>query len=429
MSENMKIAKMSLPSRVPRIVALAQTAEAGFFRGEDAASGARCAPAATVSNKPLTASLGRRVVIVERQLLHYRVGLYQRLRPLLEQAGVELQLLIGEGTALEAQKKDEAELDWAIRIPTHYLMGDRLCWQPFGAYARDADMVVVMHENKLLYNLWLLSFGRPRRLAFWGHGRNMQSNRPGGLKELFKRWTINKVDWWFAYTEMSAQLVSQAGFPRECTTVVENAVDTMEMTAFCDQVRAEQCDRLRQTLGLGNGPVGLYLGSLYREKRIDFLLQAALLIRQRVPGFQLLVVGAGPEQGQIEAAARQHPWIHYCGHLQGREKATVLVLADIMLNPGLVGLGILDSFASGTPMFTTDCGLHSPEISYLESGKNGVMTANDVHAYADAISTVLSDPGALKLLRAGALAVAPRYTIENMAERLCDGIVRCLAMK
>lgn len=432
MQEQLKAAevhKMPSPSRVLPEPILVQTTDARFYRGDDAANGARCMPATTASDRHRSEHPRRRVVIVERQLLHYRIGLYQKLRPLLEQKGVELQLLIGEGTALEAQKKDEAELDWAIRIPTHYLVGDRLCWQPFGAYARDADMVIVMHENKLLYNLWLLSFGRPRRLAFWGHGRNMQSNRPGGIKELFKRWTINKVDWWFAYTEMSAQLVSQTGFPRERTTVVENAVDTMEMTSYCAEVGAERCNQLRQTLGLVGGPIGLYLGSLYREKRIDFLLQAALLIRQRVPGFQLLVVGAGPEQGLIEAAARQHPWIHYCGHLQGRQKATVLVLADIMLNPGLVGLGILDSFASGTPMFTTDCGLHSPEISYLESGKNGVMTANDVHAYADAISTVLSDPAALERLRNGALAVAPRYTIENMAERICEGIVRCLDTK
>jgi glycosyltransferase involved in cell wall biosynthesis len=429
MPEDMKLAKRPLSSRVSRVPDVGQTVQARFYRGEDAASGVRSAPAATLSDRQRVNRVQRRVVIVERQLLHYRVGLYQRLRALLEQQGVELQLLIGEGTALEAQKKDEADLDWAIRIPTHYLIGDRVCWQPFGAYARDADLVVVMHENKLLYNLWLLSFGRPKRLAFWGHGRNMQSNRPGGLKELFKRWTINKVDWWFAYTEMSAQLVSQAGFPRERTTVVENAVDTMEMTSFCSQVSAGQCEQLRQAMRLGDGPVGLYLGSLYREKRLDFLLQAARLIRQRVPGFQLLVVGAGPEQGQIEAAALQHPWIHYCGHLQGREKAIVLVLADIMLNPGLVGLGILDSFASGTPMFTTDCGLHSPEIAYLESGKNGVMTANEVQAYAAAISEVLSDPAALERLRNGALAVAPRYTIENMAERLCDGIIRCIDTK
>lgn len=370
----------------------------------------------------------RRVVIVERQLLHYRAAFYNRLKAMLEKEGIELELLFGRGTPDEAMKKDEVTIDWARRIPTHYLLGNRVCWQPFGHYARDADLVVVMHENKLLYNLWLLSFGRPRRLAFWGHGRNMQSNRPTGLKERFKRWTVNKVDWWFAYTRSSAELVHQAGFPSGRTTVVENAVDTSRLATMCAQVTLEQCRALRAEFGLGDGPVALYLGSLYREKRLDFLLDAAREIRQRVPEFQLLVAGAGPMQDVIESAAAQETWIHYVGPLKGNRKAAILVLSDVMLNPGLVGLAILDSFASGTPMFTTNCNLHSPEISYLESGRNGIMTDDDLHAYSNAVSDVLLDRNALHALRTGALGSAPHYTIENMAERICNGILQCLAL-
>jgi glycosyltransferase involved in cell wall biosynthesis len=368
-----------------------------------------------------------RVVIVERQLLQYRAGFYNKLRTRLEEEGIELQLLIGTGTPEEEKKMDQVTLDWAIQIPTRYFFRNKLCWQPFGAYARDADLVIVMHENKIIYNLWLMSFGRPKRLAFWGHGKNMQSSNPDGLKERFKRWTVNKVDWWFAYTEQSAELVTQAGFPRECTTVVENAIDTGEMTAFCKQVTSAVCQRKREELKLGDGPIALYLGSLYKEKRLDFLLEAAYRIREKIPDFQLLVVGAGPDQGIIESAAAEHEWIHYLGPLQDKNKAVALVLADVMLNPGLVGLGILDSFASGTPMFTTDCGLHSPEISYMTPGKNGVITRDDVNDYADTVVSVLQQPDAIARLSNGALSSAPRYTVENMAERILNGICSCLS--
>ena len=368
----------------------------------------------------------RRIVIVERQLLQYRVALYQRLRTLLARRGIELQLLIGDGTVAEKQKLNQTELDWTIHLPTRYLLREQICWQPFERYARQADLVIVMHENKLIYNLWLLSFGRPRRLAFWGHGRNMQSNMPFGWKERFKRWTVNKVDWWFAYTDGSAALVNAAGFPRSRTTVVENAVDTREMKRFCADVSAEQCRAARARMQIGRGPVGLYLGSLYQEKRIEFLLQAAHLIRQQIPRFELLIVGAGPESDKVEAAEKQYAWIHYLGPQQGRAKAECLVVADVMLNPGLVGLGVLDSFVSGTPMMTTDCGLHSPEISYLQSGYNGVITEDDVFLYADQVSTLLNDTAKLASLSAGALATASRYTIENMADRIYRGILDCL---
>jgi glycosyltransferase involved in cell wall biosynthesis len=367
-----------------------------------------------------------RVIIVERTLLHYREAVYQRLRALLQQDGIELQLLIGEGTPDEKKKRDEAVLDWPIRLPTRYFFNYRTCWLPFGQYARNADMVIIGHENKMLYNLWLMFFRRPRRLAFWGHGRNMQSRRPDSLRERFKRWTINKVDWWFAYTDSSAALVGNVGFPRSRITVINNAIDTRELARLCDTVTEADRKRLRASMGFHDGPIGIYVGSLYKEKRLDFLLEAAQKIRAKLPRFQLIVVGAGPDQSIIEEAAAKHAWIYYAGHLQGRRKAEMLALADIILNPGLVGLGILDSFVSGSPMLTTDCGLHSPEISYMVNGQNGLMTDDDVDLYVEAAVNVLTDPALLDKLKEGARASGSRYTTENMAQRLHDGILACL---
>jgi glycosyltransferase involved in cell wall biosynthesis len=283
-----------------------------------------------------------------------------------------------------------------------------------------------MHENKILYNLWLLSFGRPKRLAFWGHGRNMQSDKPNGFKEGFKRWTINKVDWWFAYTKTSADLVREAGFPVQKTTVVENAVDTESLTNLCRLISPEDIQKKRQELQLDGGQIGLYLGSLYKEKRIDFLIDAAIKIRQKIPLFQLLIAGAGPEQDLVEAAAKTYSWIYYVGPVKEHDKAMVLALADVILNPGLVGLGVLDSFASGKPMLTTDCGLHSPEISYLISGVNGLITVNDINIFSDTAIHLLNDSAMLSDLSRGALSSASNYTITNMVSRIHTGIVACL---
>jgi glycosyltransferase involved in cell wall biosynthesis len=367
-----------------------------------------------------------RVLIVERQLLNYRTAFYNRLRDLLTAEGIELQLLVGEGTPAEKMKRNEAHLPWAEPIPIHYLSQNGTCWQPFGRQARNAELVIVMHENKILYNLWLMFGARPKRLAFWGHGANMQSDRPNGWRERFKRWTIGKADWWFAYTELSARLLAPA-FPPERTTVVENAVDVEEMIAQCAAFGAAELAARRAEIGMGAGRAGLYLGSLYKEKRLDFLLAAAGRIRERLPDFQLLIVGAGPAEAELAAATAGLPWVHMLGPLHGRAKCEAMMLADVILNPGLVGLGILDSFASGKPMFTTDCGLHSPEIAYLRNGENGVMTDNSEACYADAVVAVLERPAELARLADNARASAARYTVENMAERMVAGIKAALA--
>jgi glycosyltransferase involved in cell wall biosynthesis len=369
-----------------------------------------------------------RVLIVERQLLHYRVDFYERLRARLAERGVELQLLVGQGTPAEKLKRNEAFLDWSVSIPTRYFLNHRLCWQPYGRYARAADLVIVMHENKILYNLWLMLVRRPRRLAFWGHGANLQSAHPQGWKERFKRWTVGRADWWYAYTDLSARLIADAGFPPERTTVVRNAVDTEIMGRMCGAVDGAAIAARRRELALEAGPVSLYLGSLYKEKRLDFLIAAVQEVRRSVPGFQLLIAGAGPEQALVDAAVATHPWIRALGTLHGRDKALAMALSDLMLNPGLVGLGILDSFCSGKPMFTTDCGMHSPEIAYLDSGVNGVMTANDVGSYAAAIVATLRSPEQMARLRAGARDSAGGYTLEDMAERLSSGIASALAV-
>jgi glycosyltransferase involved in cell wall biosynthesis len=97
-----------------------------------------------------------------------------------------------------------------------------------------------------------------------------------------------------------------------------------------------------------------------------------------------------------------------------------------MLNPGLVGLGILDAFAAGIPLITTDCGLHSPEIAYLESGQNGLMTADTVQAFSGACSGLLADSEALRRMGEAAKACASIYNIQHMTQRFGDGILAAL---
>lgn len=368
-----------------------------------------------------------RVVCVQRRLPHYRVPLFEGLRQRLAQEGIEFVLVHGQPTPQEATKDDSGHLPWARPMPTRYLLGDRLVWQSPVPHVTGADLVIVPQENKLLWNLLAMTLRRPTRLAFWGHGRNFQSTRPQGVSERIKHWMIGAVDWWFAYTALSAGLVAASGFPVQRITTLENAVDTRALGALCESINSDEVEIFRATLGIAPGaPVGLFLGSLYADKRIDFLLTAADALHAQVPGFHLLVVGNGPLGGQVRAAAAKRPWLHALGARTGRDKALCLRSAQLMLNPGLVGLGILDAFVGGLPLATTDCGLHSPEIAYLHNGVNGVMTADDLDSYVQACRALLADSEARIRLAAAARADADRYTVENMAERFAQGIMGAL---
>jgi glycosyltransferase involved in cell wall biosynthesis len=184
----------------------------------------------------------------------------------------------------------------------------------------------------------------------------------------------------------------------------------------------------RAALGLTGRYVGIYVGGIYAQKRIDFLVEASRRIRAAVPDFELLVVGGGPDTPLVEAAAKTDPFIRFLGPRYGAEKTELAMLADVFLMPGLVGLAVLDSFGYGTPMVTTDYPFHSPEIDYLKDGVNGRIARpwQDVQAYADAVIELFQKPELRERLAANARAEAAQYSIEAMASRFADGVVRAL---
>jgi glycosyltransferase involved in cell wall biosynthesis len=236
-----------------------------------------------------------------------------------------------------------------------------------------------------------------------------------------------RADWWFAYTSISVPLIKKSGFPSNRITVLNNSIDTSSLIEMNECVSEGMIESLRSSIGLNGHKIGIFVGSLYKEKRIEFMLDAVKEIKQKVLDFEFLIVGNGPQQALIEEFCVTHPWAHYLGVQIGQDKVNAMKLSRVMINPGLVGLGILDSFACRVPMMTTDCGLHSPEIAYLENDINGVMTSNTLDSYVDAVSTLLQEDLQLKRLIEGCERSSVKYTIENMAYNFADGIDRCLA--
>ncbi len=369
------------------------------------------------------------VAIVQRRLTHYRVPLFTALRELLNEQDIRVRLLHGQPTAQETLKNDSGTLDWAEHLPTRYFANGKLMWQPFAQATAGCDLVIVTQENKHLNNLPpVLSPWRRQKLAFWGHGRNMQSANPNGPGERFKRWTTKRVDWWFAYTELSAKFVRDDGYPGSRITVLNNSIDTSALRRAVEHAAQATKASVRAALGLHpEGPVGLFIGSLYTDKRLDFLVAAAAQIRQQVPSFQLLLAGDGPQRDFAQAATAQYPWVKWLGSVHGERKAQCLAASDLMLNPGLVGLGILDAFVAGLPLMTTDCGLHSPEIAYLQDGQNGQMTANTLPAFTRACVDLLVDPNTLRQMQSQARESAENFSVAAMAHRFSAGIQAALA--
>lgn len=371
------------------------------------------------------------VIFIQRVLPHYRVPFFYLLRDDLGKVGVNLELVYGQENTGSVPRTVPLCEPWAKKIKNKYIsVGDyETVWQPCLSHLKDADLIIVEQANRLLVNYLLLYFGRSKRkVAFWGHGRNMKLSENASFTEKIKKIFINKVDWWFAYTDASGRVVGDAGFPLDRITVVDNTVDNREFGDRLSEVTDSQKNALIQKLGIQGRNVCLFCGGMYQEKRLKFLLKACDAIKQIIPDFEILFVGTGPDKKHIEVAAQKNQWIHYLGPLYGIEKAVSFSISKALLMPGVVGLVVVDSFVSGVPLFTTDITGHGPEIEYLVNNVNGVIVENNIRSYADAVAEILNSGSGLRHLVEGCSMSSKEYTIENMTSKYSSGIQCCLGL-
>lgn len=374
----------------------------------------------------------RKVLIAYKYVPQYRAPFFDQLREKLLADDIELTLVYGDPTPSEASKKDASKLPWATYIPNRsfVIRGSYLLYQPFLRLSKQFDLVVVEQANRLLINPVLILLHRLglRRVAYWGHGKNFQTREPG-LARWLKDYLATNVGWWFAYNETSAKVVMELGYPSERITRLMNTIDNQKLANDLASVTNEEIEAVRTRLGIDTDQVCLYIGGMYDLKRLDFLFEALLEIKRRIPDFRMIFLGSGVDKDKVEAFARQHTWCSFEGSRFGREKATYMKLGKLILMPGLVGLAIIDSFVAGLPIVTTNLSYHSPEIEYLQSGRNGVMVeeAIDPNAFAAEVSALLQDDTTLQHLREGCAAAAQEYSMAQMVERFSHGVKEALA--
>lgn len=360
------------------------------------------------------------VVIVQERLTDYRIEFFDLLREELVRRGVHLELLYGVPEQGDP-KGDGGVLPWAsaCRVFRWPVAGRRLTYIACLRECHEYDGVILEYAGRHLHTFLLLllrSLGLGPRVAWWGHGANLQlasaENRIVRAVEALKRRMTKAADYCFAYTHGSAERFIANGFPRQDVTVVNNSVDT----AWASGV---------QSIRNSSSTVG-YMGSLYSEKRVELLLAASDRIESEIPGFRLKVAGDGELMPLLQDAATTRPWLEIWGRVKNEDKADFLEDVTLLLNPGLVGLVAVDSLASGRPIVTLAGGAHSPEFEYLKSGVNCVIVDGGGNgsesAYASAVIELLKDRNRVKNLSKRCLADSRFVSLSQFVSRFADGV-------
>lgn len=178
-------------------------------------------------------------------------------------------------------------------------------------------------------------------------------------------------------------LNSARGLGIERVRLWPKAVDTDLFTP----ARRSRAMRERLSDGHPDAPLGIYVGRLSYEKRIDWLYAPVT----RVPGLRLALVGSGPAEAELKHRFAGTATT-FTGYLSGVELAEAYASADVFLFPSdteTLGFVAMESMASGVPAVGARAG-GIPDV--IEHGVNGLLfTPGDLGELTEQVRLLATD--------------------------------------
>lgn len=191
------------------------------------------------------------------------------------------------------------------------------------------------------------------------------------------------------------------------------------------QIAEEEKDRIR-SLYLGAAPASpetplfLTVSRMAREKNVEFLLESLALFKHRFrKPFRMVLVGDGPDRLRYEKLSHELGITEetvFTGMLPNEETAAYFAAADLFLFASKTetqGIVIPEAFAGGTPVLAVRA---SGVEDLVETGVNGILTAEDREVYADTLLDLCSGRWDKALLSQNAFRTGLLYREERVAQ-------------
>ena len=246
-----------------------------------------------------------------------------------------------------------------------------------------------------------------------------------------------------AYLSVSPGLTArylEAGLPADRIREIPNGVDATRFTPASATARHE----LRRRLNLPEDrPVVLFVGVMMPDKQPHVLFDAWLRMRHATGILSTLVFVGATNPKLYELGDRLADRVRSEAIAAGVSDDVIFApptptvedyfrAADVFAMPSAregLPIVLLEAMACGLPVVASN--LPGSTDTMIESGVNGLLVPpGDAAAFADGLTTILSQPDAAARMGAAARrTVESRYTIEHVAEQWLDAYQQLLATR
>jgi glycosyltransferase involved in cell wall biosynthesis len=159
--------------------------------------------------------------------------------------------------------------------------------------------------------------------------------------------------------------------------------------------------RVRTQLGIGNAPMGLYIGHITYDSEVDLILDALPAIIARIPEFRVVIIGEGEGLNTLKKKAELCDitdrliftgWVDQlrAAALVASADVTLYPYRDVMINRAKSPSKVTAYMAMGRPVVASAVG---EAVVYLDEGRAGVLVEpGNARALAEGVIAVIQNP-------------------------------------
>ncbi|MFZ4543220.1 MAG: glycosyltransferase [Saprospiraceae bacterium] len=290
-----------------------------------------------------------KVAIIQEQLPHYRISIFNRLA---EDFGLALTVLHGDRAAADIGGRFEERL-LQIRKLLSFRKISRIR-QITGNF----DVIILPFDIRYLVDILQLTFFSTAKVILWGQGI---SPKPYSLTDIMRLVLARFPKAILLYNESKKPYFIKFGIPADRIFVANNTMDLPGR-------------RLLVNKGMKNSFI--FTGTLYKEKRVDDLLYAFSKLCQHSEIVTLLkIIGDGPEKEKLINLTKQlniKERVEFCGFQNDPN-----VLQDLhdhayaCISPDYAGLSVLQSLGRAVPFITKINAFSGGETEHIIHGRTG----------------------------------------------------------
>ena len=214
------------------------------------------------------------------------------------------------------------------------------------------DAVVLGDFARFTSSLALQPLLRLRRtpVILWGQVTDKDEDLGSVMRVLtranhrLKLARARRADAYLAYTAGGAMRLAERGMRLDRVFVVRNTLDMDAQRRLRDELAGIADAGLRARLGLRpDSVVLLYVGRVYRAKRVPELLEAVEVIRRTgllAEAVEVVIAGDGPQLPEVRTRAAGMEDVHVLGEVADqRAIARLMRVSAAVVIPGAVGAG------------------------------------------------------------------------------------------